>query len=188
MKRKKVLIALALLITLLSALSFLLWHGTKIPGEALKVFSEKADVVVRDFRLDQVDDTTVRWTITADTARYSMKEKRVALEKVHVRMSDAGRIYDMSALRGEVDTEKRDMDLFGDVVLTSDRGDRCETDELHYRHKEKKIFTPGDFFIEYKGMEIRGKGLTLRPGEKRFEIASSVRARISGLSLFPPEK
>ena len=186
MKQKKVLIALALFIALLSALTFFFWHGRKIPVEVLKVFSEKADVVVRDFRLDQVDESTVRWTITADTARYTMSEKRVTLEKVHVRMSDAGRVYDISADRGDVDTEKRDMDLFGNVVLTSDRDDRCETAELHYRHEERRLFTPVDFLIEYRRMEIRGEGLTLRLGEKRFEIAAAVRARISGLSLSLP--
>jgi len=186
MKRKKVLVSLVLFIAFFFFLAFFFSRGGNEPGKALKVFSEKADVVVRDFRLDQVDESTVQWTVFADTARYSMKEKKVTLENVRVEMKDTGGVYDITARRGEVDTEKRNMDLYGDVVLTSDRGDRCEADELHYRHEEGKIFTPGEFRIAYGDMEIRGEGLILRPGEKRFEAAGAVRARIAGFSLSFP--
>jgi hypothetical protein len=49
----------------LCAFLFFLWHWRDIPGKALTVFSEKADVVVRDFRLSQVDGSGIRWTVTA---------------------------------------------------------------------------------------------------------------------------
>lgn len=188
MKRKRVLIPAFLLVAVLSTFLFFFWHGRDIPVEALKVFSEKADVVVRDFRLSQVDGSGVRWTVAADSARYLSVRNRVTLENVHVRMVDGEKVFTISAAKGNVDTEKRDMDLHGKVVLTSDRGERCETEELHYDHKAGRITAPGECLMKNDAMEIEGKGITVLLESRLFMMDASVRARISGGGLVPRRK
>lgn|GEM_PF-1343346 len=185
MKRKKVLIPAFLLAAVLCAFLFFLWHGRDIPGKALTVFSEKADVVVRDFRLSQVDGSGIRWTVTADSARYLSIRNRVTLENVHVRMVDRERAFTVSAREGNVDTEKRNMDLYGAVVLTSDTGERCETGELHYDHGAGRITAPGPCLIRNDAMEIEGTGVTVLLESRRFTMGAPVRARISGGGLPP---
>jgi LPS export ABC transporter protein LptC len=185
MKRKKVLIPALLLAAVLCAVLFILWQGRQIPGKVLTVFSERADVVVRDFRLSQVDGSGIRWTVTADSARYLSIRNRVTLENVRVRMIDRERSFSVSAREGNVDTEKRNMDLYGAVLLTSDTGERCETGELHYDHAAGRITAPGPCLIKNDAMEIEGTGVTVFLESRRFVMGASVRARIAGGGLSP---
>ena len=112
-----------------------LWIGVrKEPEKALlKIMADRVDLQVRNVRYTEVGDDGMKWEITADTARYQKKENLAFFERftVHLVMKDGG-TYVMTGDKGRFNTESRDLEIEGNVVIVSPQGDRFTTDHLQY--------------------------------------------------------
>jgi len=138
--RKKVLLIGGLLVLIgLSVVCVWLKEGIKAKEDVLlKIMSEKIDLQVRDVHYTEVGDPDSIWEINADTARYAKKEDLVFFDNVRVKliMSD-GRTFVMTGKTGRLHTDTKDMEVFGNVEVTSDKGDRFTTDHLNYSSSDK---------------------------------------------------
>jgi LPS export ABC transporter protein LptC len=92
-------------------------------------------------------------------------------------MSD-GKSFILTADKGEMFTDTKDVKIIGNVVITSDAGDKFHTDYLNYNEEERKFFTDAPVTMENKVMKIKGVGLTLFVKKGQLKLSSMVKAKI----------
>ena len=175
MKKWTVCISVAIIGTLLIITSlFFEKHEEK---GILKIISGNADLQVKDFHYTEVGNHDVVWEIDADTAQYFRNESHAVLKNVRVKLiASDGKAYFMTGDEGHMNSETKDIEVHGNVVVTSDRGDRFESKDIHYRYREKKIFTDSPVTMSNKSIKVRGKGLAIFIEEKKLALLSNVTA------------
>jgi LPS export ABC transporter protein LptC len=180
-KRKKVLVVAILAVILSLALVFVI--GIRVAPEkaVLRLMEDKVDLQIKNVHFTEVEDSGLKWELTADSARYLKKENLALFEKVTVRllMKD-GRIFVMNGDQGRLDTESRDMEIDGNVAIVSENGDRFVTDRLRYLHVARRIETDRPVAMDNGNIRISGVGLIVHLDESKLTLLSQIRA-ISGL-------
>lgn len=173
---------IAVLAALLVAAGIVAVNIWKQPEKTLlKVMADKVDLQVRNVRYTEVGDSGMKWEVIADTARYVKKENLAFFEKLTVRLiNQDGRIHVMTGDRGRFNTESRDMQIEGNVVIVSEEGDRFTTDHLQYHHAARLIETDGPVVMENEGVRISGVGMNLALDGKKVTLLAKVRARVKG--------
>jgi len=179
--RKKVLLIGGLLVVIgLSAVCVSLKEGIKTKEDVLlKIMSEKIDLQVKDVHYTEVGDPDSIWEINADTARYAKKERLVFFDNIRVKlfMSD-GRTFVMTGKTGRLHTDTNDMEVSGNVEVTSAKGDRFTTDHLNYSSSDKRVYTDKRVTMKNPQIEIRGIGMTLSMENEKVTLLSRVNAVI----------
>lgn len=156
---------------------FLSGSGKVADSPTLKILPENVDIQVKDVHFTEVGDSDSTWDIRADSARYMKKENKAVFEKVKITLiRKDGRTFTMSGDTGRMDTETKDAEIWGNVVLTSDRGDRISTEKVFYSGKEKKAYTDGEITLVRPGLDLKGKGMVFLVDEKHVTLFSAVRA------------
>jgi len=93
--------------------------------------------------------------------------------------TSAGKVFIMTGDKGQMLTDKKDIQIKGNVVIVSDKGDRFSTDYLNFSDAEKKFYTDVPVTIENKKMKIKGTGLTLYINTGELTLSSMVKAKIN---------
>lgn len=145
----------------------------------LKILSEKADLQVKDFHYTEVGDSDVVWEINADKALYSRKATEASFVNVRVKLiTSDGRIYFMTGDEGRLNTETKDIEVSGNVVITSNKKDRFESDDVRYIYKDKRICTDGPVVVNNESIRVRGRGMSVYIQDKRLALLSHVQATL----------
>ncbi len=180
MKKKKILIAAAIFsLTLLIAAGHFWTAGKPKVSDILKILPADVDLQVKDVKYEELGGTGVKWEIIADTASYLKKENTALFDKVKIKfiMKD-GSVYNLSSDRGRVDTISYDMELSGNIIIVSDKGDRFKTQRLQFSKKDEQIFTKEAVIMENAFISIQAKGMTLSLKDESLTLNSSVKAQI----------
>ena len=171
--------AVIVLSALVAAVLFRGGPATEEKKTALKVIDDQADLYIKDVHYTEVGDSGNRLEIYADSAAFLKKENQARFEKVRMRLIlPDGKIYELTADRGRLRTDRKDVDIEGDVVILSSRGDRFTTDRLHYSDGEKKIHTEDAVTLTNPRFSVTGRGMTLLLKSEQVTISGPVRARI----------
>lgn len=177
-KWRKVLLFSAGFLVLAAAGSWwLVLNRDAVPKQALRIMAENVDLQVQNVTYTDVGSSGEKWEVKADSARYMRGEKIALFDRVAVKLILAdGQTFHLTGDQGRLKTDLKDMDITGNVVILSDRGDRFTTERLWYVHAEKKIFTTDPVFMENDRLKVRGVGLTLRLDSRDLKLSSRVQA------------
>jgi LPS export ABC transporter protein LptC len=91
-----------------------------------------------------------------------------------------GRSFILSGNKGKVEQDSKNMELVGDVVLTSSDGYRLKTHSISYRHASKKATTSDPVEIEGKEIQVVGRGMLVDMESRIIKILSQVKTRWKG--------
>jgi len=167
--------AFAALVILAGYLLFGSGKGAEPP--ALKIMPDNVDFQVKDVHFTEVGDPDASWDIKAELARYMKKENLAVFEKVRITMiRHDGRTFTMSGDSAKVNTVTKDAEVYGNVILTSDLGDRITTPKVFYSGKEKKAYTEDEILLTRPGMDLKGKGMVFYVDEQHVRLLSGVKA------------
>jgi LPS export ABC transporter protein LptC len=146
----------------------------------LKILPDHVDLQIKDFSYTEVGQQNSKWEVKAQTARYNKKENLALFDQVQIKLTTAGnKVYVMTGDKGQMLTDKKDLEIKGNVSIVSESGDRFTTDYLKYSDAEKKFFTEAPVTMENKRMKIKGVGLTLFMNTGELNLSSSVKAKIN---------
>lgn len=147
------------------------------PG--LKIIDDKVDLFIRDVHYTEVGDSGNRLEINADSATFLKKENQARFDRVRMKLIlPDGKTYELAADRGSLRTDLKDVEIEGNVVILSNRGDRFATNRLKYSDSEKKIYTEDPVTISNPRFEMKGKGMVLLLKSEHVTMAGGIRARI----------
>ena len=178
---RKYVLSAAVLLTL-ALVAAVLYRGGQQAGEkqtGLKIIDDNVDLYIRDVHFTEVGDSGNRLEINADSATFHRKENQARFDKVRMRLIlPDGKTYELAADRGRLRTDLKDVEIEGNVVILSNRGDRFTTDRLKYSDGEKKIYTEDPVTLSNPRFEMKGKGMTLLLKSEHVTIAGGIKARI----------
>ena len=179
-KTKKISIILIIFVVITAAALVIGNNIYDAPKNIVKILPDRVDLQINDFIYTEVGEDNSKWEVKADNAKYIKKEDLALFDRVKIKLKTSeGKIYIMTADKGQMLTDKKDIQIKGNVVIVSDVGDRFSTDYLNFSDAEKKFYTDAPVTIENKRMKIKGTGLTLYIKTGELNISSLVKAKIN---------
>lgn len=170
------------LILILGLVAYGVYQGGRQPAEtkpALKIIDDEVDLHIKDVHYTEVGDSGNRLEINADSATFLKKENQARFERVRMKLFlPDGKAYELTADRGRLQTDRKDAEIEGHVVILSNRGDRFTTDRLKYSDGEKKIYTDDPVTLSNPRFEVKGKGMVLQLKSEHVAIGGGVRALV----------
>jgi len=121
------------------------------------------------------------WELEAKSVLQYQDQNMMVLEDVKVTFyAKEGRTFFLTGKQGKVYQDSKNMELMGDVVLTSDDGYRLKTHSVSYRHLQKTASSPDPVEIEGEQIRLTGKGMLVNMEDKTFKILSQVKTQLRG--------
>ena len=177
---KKTIIILSILVVVLVVVVAAIRLVSDKPKNILKILPDHVDLQIKDFVYTEVGAANSKWEVRAQTAQYNKKQNLALFDQVQIKLTtEEKKVYLMTGDKGQMFTDKKDIEIKGNVVIVSDSGDRFTTDYLKYSDAEKKFYTDAPVFMENKKMKIKGKGLVLFMNTGELNLLSSVKAKIN---------
>jgi LPS export ABC transporter protein LptC len=179
-KKAKIITLAVLIIALIAAAVFFVMReiGEK-KASVIKISPDQPDVTIQDFIYSEVGKDNIQWEIRAKTAIYKKKQNLALFDQVQVKLTtDKGKIFNMTGDKGEMLTDKKDVEIKGHVVISSDTGETFLTDHVHYSDAQRVIHTEAPIVMESKRIKIQGVGLTILMDKGELTLASGVKAKI----------
>jgi LPS export ABC transporter protein LptC len=180
---KKAIIVLAIITVFLAILIVIvvvIKNDVSKPKNLLNALQEGVDLKFKGFDFTEVNEANAKWEVKAETATYSKKQDLAVLEKINIKLTTSdGKVFLMSADKGQMFTKEKNIEIQGNVIITSDNNDRFSTDHLSYNDAEKKFYTDAPVTMENKRMKLTGTGLTLYTNDGKLSIPSMVKAKIN---------
>jgi LPS export ABC transporter protein LptC len=149
----------------------------------------KADYRIKEVQLQEELKDGVTWQLEADQAEAYEKAGKTVLRKVRIRIQEPDRSWVVTGDEAEMTQESKDVELRGNVVLTSSDGLRLETTLLRWDANAKRAWTDEPVVLRQNGAVVLGQGLDARVGDQNTAIKGRIRATF-GESKFEskPEK
>ena len=187
MKKAKIIILIAIVLIggiVLISLRTNLLRARKISdagGKAPKISTEGADMRLKKIRFVEDKQGQKTWELEAESVHQYQEQNIMVLEDVKVTFyAKEGRIIHLTSKQGKVYQDSKNVDLSGDVVLTSSDGYQLKTHSASYRHSEKTVSTSDPVEIEGEQIRLTGRGMLVNVETKTFEILSQVKTQLTG--------
>ena len=121
------------------------------------------------------------WELEAKSVRQYQDQNMMVLEDVKVTFyTKEGRTFFLTGKQGKVYQDTKNVELVGDVVLTSSDGYQLKTHSASYRDLEKVVSTPDPVEIEGEQIRLTGKGMLVNTEDRTFKILSQVKTQLRG--------
>jgi LPS export ABC transporter protein LptC len=121
------------------------------------------------------------WELEATSVQQYQDQNIMVLEDVKVTFyAKEGRTFFLTGKQGKVYQDSKNVDLVGDVVLTSNDGYELKTHSIAYRHLGKIVSTSDPVEIQGEQIHVTGKGMTVNIENKTFKILSEVKTQLKG--------
>jgi LPS export ABC transporter protein LptC len=162
------------------AIGYVIHNISSKPKNILKILPDQVDLQIKDFVYTEVSEANAKWEVKAQTAQYNKKQNLAVFDRVQIKLTTVEKkVYVMTGDKGQMLTDKKDIEIKGNVAIVSESGDQFTTDYLKYSDAEKKFYTDAQVSMENKRMKITGTGLTLFTNTGELNLKSSVKAKIN---------
>jgi len=131
---------------------------------------------IENFTLTQTSQGEKKWELEAERAEIYKREGKTIVQKLKIKFYDQGKITSVLIAReGELRSQSGDMEVRGDVVVTSEEGTTLKTESLKWDANRNKIVTD-DLVRQEKGDTIiTGQGLESDPELEKVVIKKNVK-------------
>ncbi len=181
-KTKIVILLLIVLIGGVVLVSLRANLGARKASEAVeKVSTQGADMQLKKIRFVEDKQGQKTWELEAESVNQYQEQNILVLEDVKLTFyAKEGRIIYLTGKQGKVYQDSKNVDLTGDVVLTSSDGYQLKTHSASYDHSEKVVRSPDLVEIDGEQIQLTGKGMLVNVEAKTFKILSQVKTHLRG--------
>ncbi len=146
-----------------------------------KISNDGADARLEKIRFVEDKHGRKTWELEAKSIQQYQDQNMMLLEEVKVIFfTKEEKSFIISGNQGKVYQDSKNMELVGDVVLTSSDGYRLKTHSISYDHLEKKVTSPDPVEIEGEQIRLTGIGMWVDMEAKIFKVLSQVKTRWKG--------
>lgn len=177
-KRHLPAILIVVIVLILAVVVFLNFKA-KTPSLETTPEHVEADLALGEFEYTETRHGRRQWTIVADSAGYHKDQERTDITNPRITFYGQEQESDdlfLSARNGQVNTETRELEVWGDVLMESAEGYTLQTERLFYDDTQRLITTQDPVRILYSGFDVRGRGLRLDVTQRSLEILNEVEA------------
>lgn len=151
-----------------------------LPLSKSQLKSAQPEQELRKFNIVQTNNDRKQWELEAQEAQIYEKTNRAIAKDIRVKFFEDESVSSiLTAERGTLNTDSGDMEVEGNVVVTSlVQKTKIETEKLRYIAKEEKIVS--DEFVKQTREDaiITGYGLETDPGLRKVVIKKDVKAEV----------
>jgi LPS export ABC transporter protein LptC len=188
MNMKRVKIAILISIVLISGIVLVrLWANLRERkalegiGKHPEVSTGGADTHMERVRFLEDKRGKKTWELEAKSVYQYQDQNLLVLEDVKVTFfAKEGRTFFLTGKQAKVYQDSKNVELTGDVVLTSSDGYRLKTHSASYCDSEKVVSTSDPVEIEGEQIRLTGKGMMVNTEENTFKILSQVKTQLKG--------
>ena len=137
--------------------------------------ASSADLTVKEVNIRE-ESGKLRWHLIAKQAMVFEREERTSLREVKVEVEEPDRTWVIRGAEGELFHGRNDLEIRGDVVLTSSDGLRLDTTVLRWSNKDKRVWTDAPVRITHASGVITGSALEVRVSEETTTVSGRVKA------------
>ena len=149
------------------------------PEKMLNITSDRTDLEVRNALYRELGEDGSKWEIRAEKASYKKMKNLAFFDKMEVKLFlSSGKSFVMTGDTGQMNTDTKDMQINGNVGITSSSGERFKTDYIRYSHADEMVNTEAAVLMETPRMEIKGVGMSIYLKNMDVVLLSKVQARI----------
>jgi LPS export ABC transporter protein LptC len=145
---------------------------------------------LEDFRLIVSEGGIRAWELESRTAQIYEKLEKVYIQDFRASLYEEGELVSvLSAQRGILDVAADNIEATGTVIVTSAKGSRLETEELHYissngeEEKKGKFVTEEFLKITEPDRVTTGYGLKIDTDLENAKIKRDVKVKVESLSV-----
>jgi len=150
-------------------------------SEVPKVSTDGADTRLEKIHFVEDKRGQKTWELEATSVEQYQGQNMLVLKDVKVTFfSKDGRYFVFTGKQGKVYQDSKNLEIAGDVVLTSSDGYSLKTQSITYDHKERKARTPDLVEIEGEQLRLVGRGMLVDMEAKIFKILSQVKTQWRG--------
>ncbi|WP_303720412.1 LPS export ABC transporter periplasmic protein LptC [Malonomonas rubra] len=156
------LLAISIVVAVMALGGAICWHLLQQdPLEVFEALPEQVDLSLEKLHYTQNEDGKRSWTLDADTAEYQRGEGQAVLDAVQLIMYEAGQFGELklTAEHGLFLQEQQQVDVWGDVVVVTSKGDHLYTERLRYDGQESLLTSDEKVHLVSPRMELVGTGL-----------------------------
>jgi LPS export ABC transporter protein LptC len=186
MRKAKILI-LILLVLITGGVLTCLWVNLRereASGEkeiVPAISTEGADMRLEKIRFVEDKEGRRTWELEAKLIRSYQDQNTMVLEDVTVTFyTKEGHSFVISGKKGTVHQDSKNIELVGDVQITSSDGYLLKTHSINYDHAGRKASTADPIEIEGKEIQLVGRGLQVDVEAKVITVLHQVKAQWKG--------
>jgi len=171
------LLAILILISVVALTMVIYRHvQQQNPEELLNMLPEDIDLALEDLHYTQNEEGQRQWTLDADKAEYQRDSSLAKLETVRLRFYKTGQFGDINlqADHGQLVQDTRQVDVWGNVILKTGRGDQLFTERLHYDDQMRRLNTEAPIRFLSPQLELTGSGLQIDIDQGHMLVKKSV--------------
>jgi LPS export ABC transporter protein LptC len=153
-----------------------LWARSRsAPVEPAGASTSTADLTIKEADIEE-EKGGVRWRLTAEQALIFEEEGRTTLRKLSVDVHERNRSWTITGDEGDLFKKTKQVEVRGNVVVTSSDGVRFETSVVRWDGEERRLWTDQPLRLARDGSTIEGSSMEVRLAEETTTIAGPVRA------------
>jgi len=186
MRRTK--IAILISIVLIGGVVFIsLWtnlnerRASEKMSEVPKVSTDGADTHLEKIHFVEDKHGQKTWELEATSVQQYQEKNMLVLKDIKVTFfTKDGRSFFLSGKEGKVYQDSKNVEMTGDVVLTSSDGYSLKTRSMTYDHKEKRASTSDPVEIEGEQIRLVGGGMFVDMEARTFKVLGPVKTQWKG--------
>jgi LPS export ABC transporter protein LptC len=184
MKLSKLLILICMGLILSAVGGYLLFEGSGDEEDQIirevENADETADLTLEEIHYVETKGDKKEWELRAKSGQHFRQEDYTTLQDLTVTFyTEEGRIVTLRGDKGFMKGRK-EIEVRGDVVITSSDGYRVSTDSLRFDDEKQQISTDDPVMFEGKGLHIKGIGAVVDLKTKKLSILKKVQTVIKG--------
>jgi len=153
------------------------YHNRREATEVKAFAPTEANVSLDRMHYIENRDGQRDWELEATSARYFKDENLTILDRVKVVFySKKGITYTLEGREGRFKNDTRDVEVRGDVVITSSDGYQLKTDSLKMVSGGKEISTEDRVVLKGPRLDAKGVGLLIDREAERLTVLRNVKA------------
>jgi LPS export ABC transporter protein LptC len=146
-----------------------------------KISTEGADAHLDKIHFVEEKQGQKTWELEAKSIQQYQDQNIMILNEVKVTFyTKEGRTFIISGNQGKVNQESKDIELVGDVVVSSSDGYQLKTHSLSYQDSNKCMSTQDPVEIEGEKIRLVGKGMLVDMEAKTLKILNQVKTHWRG--------
>jgi len=154
------------------------------PEELLDLLPMQVDLSLEKVHYTQTEGGRRRWTLDAESAAYQREEGLISLQNVEMVFYQAGRFAEikMTAEEGQYNQHQGQVEVWGDVEIVTDQGERFNTERLRYEQASEQVSSEQKVRMTSPQLELSGEGFRLDLESGRMSLQRNVHARLMALT------
>jgi LPS export ABC transporter protein LptC len=141
---------------------------------------ETADLSLEEIHYVETKGDKKEWELRAKSGQHFRQEDYTTLQDLTVTFyAEEGRIITLKGDEGSMKGRK-EIEVRGNVVITSSDGYRVTTDSLRYEAEQQRIFTDDPITLQGKGLQVKGVGVVVDLKTQKLRILRKVQTVLEG--------